>query len=145
MDREPFMPNRSHILLVDDEPVALKFVSKILSDKGLRFHGTRSPVEAKAYLVAHRVTTLITDLQMPDLDGLQLFRWGRERQPFLRGILFSAMLDYDTVLQVVEKGFDDCLPKPVDPEVLLEAVDRCEAAYQRWVTRIGSFRRPAGT
>lgn len=139
------MSNHCHILLVDDDPVALKFVAKVLADKGLRFHSTSSPIEAKAYLVAHRVTTLITDLQMPDLDGMQLFRWGRERQPFLRGILFSAMLDYDTVLQVVEKGFDDCLPKPVSPEVLSEAVDRCESAYQRWVTRINSFRRPTGT
>lgn len=79
------------------------------------------------------VTLVISDLLMPEMDGLEFFRQAksralgeeRERRPCPPFILCTAVTGKDFLQEAVHEGFADVLVKPVDRERLLSTVARC--------------------
>jgi CheY-like chemotaxis protein len=72
------------ILLVDDDVLVLEFTAELLSALGHRVTTARSGDEALAILAdGHAIDTLVTDVQMPGLNGFELARRARNLQPGL--------------------------------------------------------------
>ncbi len=134
------MGNSRHVLVVDDDRITCVVVAASLRQAGWTVQIAHTPGEALSACEEQRFTVMVTDLQFEAiLDGIALFKAIRERQPFLRGILLSAHIDFSTILRVVEAGFDDCLAKPVDQELSI-AVERSAVAFAHWTDRINTFR-----
>ena len=101
------------VLLVDDDPVTLQTWNSILRRRQIPCVATSDARQALLHFDRHPIRVLVTDLEMPHLDGIELFRELRSRSPLLRAILCSGYLDSDNLLSVAEAGFHHIMPKPI--------------------------------
>ncbi len=116
--------SKARILIVDDEPDVLGFMQQLLEQKGYDVDAATSGAEALAILAEKAPALLITDLRMPDLDGIELLTRIREQNRELPGIVLTAAGDIATAVRAMRAGFADYLTKPVDVGALLLSVER---------------------
>ena len=112
------MPLR--ILIVDDEAINLKLVSRLLEIEGYEIMSAQSGETALRLIEQKRPDLALLDVMMPDMDGYELCRRLRQN-PLTAGIpivMLTAMVDENDRLKGIEAGADDCLPKPFDVELL---------------------------
>ncbi len=83
---------KTNVLAVDNDPLLLELLVAYLEDMGYDVVATSSPVRGLAHINEANVDVLITDIQMPEIDGLELARRAREAQPSLPIIFVSGYL-----------------------------------------------------
>lgn len=129
------------VLVVDDDPVTLKLISKAIESSEMEWVAAASGEEALGLMQTESIAVLVTDLVMPGIDGIELFARARLQRPLLRGILTSAHLDYGTLLRIIEVGFDDCMIKPIgDLHELATSVRNSLSLQRLWRARIAELR-----
>ena len=109
------------ILAVDDDPLTLRILARQLKDAGHSVEVARNGREALAMTLKLRPQLIITDWNMPDLDGLEFCRALR-RSRFGRRIyvlLLTGNGDEERVVEGFDAGVDDYITKPFNPRVLL--------------------------
>jgi two-component system, NtrC family, response regulator HydG len=114
----------ARILIVDDEPDVLGFMQPLLEQKGYDVDTATSGTAALAIVAEKAPALLITDLRMPELDGIELLARMREQNRELPGIVLTAADDVATAVRAMRAGFADYLTKPVDVGALVLAVER---------------------
>src|SRR5689334_397270 len=88
----------TRILVVDDEPDVLGFIQQLLEKKGYDVDTATSGTEALAIVAEKAPALLITDLRMPELDGIELLARIREQDRELPGIVLTAAGDVATAV-----------------------------------------------
>jgi len=124
----------ARVMAVDDDPVILEFLSKLLGDWGFHTTGLSDPTQFWNILTQTQPDVLLLDLEMPDINGLVLCQM--VRQDPLYGdlpILFVTAQDgSDTVQQVFAAGADDFVRKPIlAPELVTRIMSRLERSRVR--------------
>lgn len=113
----------ARILVVDDDQTACNFCTRALSHVGYEVIGVTTVAEALAVLRAHPpVDLLLTDIQMPDMSGLELAQVARENDPAIAIVIMTGHTNMDTLHQSVRRGVADFLSKPFEIEELRLAV-----------------------
>lgn len=115
-------PGRPRVLLVDDEPQALRLFSAFLSASGMEVASAESADRALELLERHRFETIVTDLRMPGLDGFSLLRAVRERDVDLPVVVVTGCPGPETPEDALELGAIEFLVKPVAGELLARVV-----------------------
>ncbi len=111
------------ILVVDDEGSVLRLAGRLLEKVGYDPLLAGDPDEALEAVRRDRtIALLITDLSMPQMDGIELGRAAREIRPGLPLVLSSGLLDGETRLRADEAGFVELLPKPFGKKEFARAV-----------------------
>lgn len=115
------------VLLVDDERLLLVSLSRALQVKRPEWviETASDGVEAMRLLKSQHVDLLITDVQMPGMDGFALLMQVR-KDPYLAGlplILISAQDDRSSVRKGMSSGADDYLTKPFSADELIQTVE----------------------
>ena len=108
------------VLAVDDDPAVLRLISTIMSAAGHEVSMAMDGYEALDAILADCPDMLITDWDMPQMDGLELCsRIRRENLPhYLYIVLITAKSCVDDVVKGLDTGADDFLSKPIMPAVL---------------------------
>ncbi len=106
-------------LVVDDNAELAENVAEILCDLGDHAVGISDPKQALELLKAERFDALITDLQMPLMNGLELVRAAREFDARLPVLAMTAYAGDSLVTAAQQQGLLGVLPKPVPIEQLL--------------------------
>ena len=114
--------NRGDILLVDDDPDLLKLISLRLTSAGYRVRTADSGETALATIAVERPATVITDLRMPGIDGLQLFEAVHRQHPALPVIILTAHGTIPDAVNATQRGVFGYLTKPFDSQDLLQKV-----------------------
>ena len=114
--------NRGDILLVDDDPDLLKLISLRLTSAGYRVRSADSGETALATIAVERPATVITDLRMPGIDGLQLFEAIHRQHPALPVIILTAHGTIPDAVSATQRGVFGYLTKPFDSQDLLQKV-----------------------
>jgi two-component system response regulator GlrR len=114
--------NRGDILLVDDDPDLLKLISLRLTSAGYRVRTADSGETALATIAVERPATVITDLRMPGIDGLQLFEAIHRQHPALPVIILTAHGTIPDAVNATQRGVFGYLTKPFDSQDLLQKV-----------------------
>ncbi|MFO1328948.1 MAG: PAS domain-containing protein [Rubrivivax sp.] len=115
------------LLYVDDNPVNLALMEGLFEElPGWQLITSDRPLEVLPRLHAQPVDLLLVDLQMPDLDGYELFRRvrGDPTTQALPMIAVSADVSPETAQRCLRMGFAQFVPKPVDAQRLLDAAER---------------------
>ena len=129
--RPPHSGNaRPRVLCVDDEPVILQILRRLLEVQGFEPVTCGDPVAAIALFDDDSFDVVITDLHMPGMDGLSLMRALRERRPELPVMVVTGHGTVDTAIQALREGASGMLVKPFTGEELLGEVRRALAASQ---------------
>lgn len=120
------------ILILDDNPDTLRSLELVLQHGGFEATAALSGKEALALQNAAPADVLITDILMPDVDGMEIIDEFRSRWPQVRIIAISGggeMVKGDYLSVATQIGADVTLRKPVDPEKLLQLLaDLAKAA-----------------
>jgi Response regulator containing CheY-like receiver domain and AraC-type DNA-binding domain len=114
-------------VIVDDEPFIVDGLVNALNWEGYDFeiaYTATNPVNALEYIQTNSVHLLITDISMPELDGLQLIKQAKEINPLLSVIVLSAYDNFEYVRTALRHGAENYLLKPIDSDELSEAVSQ---------------------
>jgi EAL domain-containing protein (putative c-di-GMP-specific phosphodiesterase class I) len=112
------------VLVVDDDEALLEIYADLLREAGYEVETARNGREALQRLDSRHPDVLLTDIRMPDTDGIQLLRAIRERDLDLPVLLATGSPTIETAVQAVELGALQYLLKPVTEATLREAVGR---------------------
>lgn len=135
---------RPLVLCVDDEPVTLKLVERLLGRIGLDAEPVSGAAAALARFDERRPDLVITDIRMPGLDGLGLIHAIRERDVQVPIIVATGQATMDTAMRALREGATGMLIKPFTVDEfqgeVAAALDRAriatEALEYRFVTPI---------
>jgi len=112
------MQNKLKIIVVDDEIVNLLLLETILQDEGYENVSSFSDsMEALKYLQEHPVDALVTDFNMPDINGIGLLEEAKKQHPDLVSIMITANNDTEMMHKALAAGVTDFLLKPISPVV----------------------------
>jgi CheY-like chemotaxis protein/anti-sigma regulatory factor (Ser/Thr protein kinase) len=113
----------NHILVVDDSGIDSKLASRLLErGTGLFIEYASNGLEALEHLDARLPLAVVTDLQMPEMDGMQLVRKIHQKYPTVPVILMTAFGSEDIAVQALMEGAADYVPKSKLATELVEAV-----------------------
>src|SRR5947209_5372843 len=112
---------RGPILVVDDEADIVEFLTTVLRDEGYTTITARDGAEAMVTLRDSQPALMILDLMMPRMNGFEVLDNVRRETSIPRPaiLVLSAKSTHQDILQALEKGADDFIPKPFDLEDLL--------------------------
>ena len=112
------------ILLVDDQENIRILLNKILSSMGYGVLEAKDGEEAMKLVQIGPIDLVITDLKMPEMDGIELTRAIRRIEPDLPIIVYSAYRFIDTAPVALKAGANDYLAKPFLRTKIEQTVDR---------------------
>lgn len=116
--------NHKRILVVDDEENARVALSKILSREGYDVVSACNGTEALANLRSKDVDLIITDLNMPEMNGLTFLRELKSRHPASDVIMVTAYGEVESYLEAMSLGVFEYINKPVKYEELKTVIDK---------------------
>jgi serine/threonine-protein kinase len=132
----------ARILVTDDEPGLRRFVAEVLTADGHHVSECADGVQAVEWAGRERLDLLITDLKMPNLDGLALLRRLRGARLDTRVIVMTAHGSVDSAVEAMKLGAIDYLEKPLKSPAALRAI--VSRALGHHAAPAGRSARPAG-
>ncbi len=116
------MLRKENILLVDDDIDILELLQRHLQSMDYHTYKAVSVKEALYIMKDAFIDLLITDIQMPEVDGLQLLKFADEHYPEMPKLVVTGYPSVDGVLEVIKSGATDYLTKPFTKDELKQAV-----------------------
>ncbi len=113
------------LLYVEDEPYIRQNAVEFLSDQFLEIYEASDGKEALALYHQKNPDIIITDIEMPKMNGLELCRAIRNSDNNTPIIITTAFTDQDYLLQAIELNLVKYLKKPIQEELLNEALSLC--------------------
>jgi DNA-binding NtrC family response regulator len=113
------------ILVVEDNASMREMLASIVAEKGYEVDTAADVGSALALLRRNDYGMIVSDLQLPDMDGLSFLKKVRDMQlPF---IILTAYGSIEKAVEAIKEGAYDFIAKPVDPEYLLLMIDKALA------------------
>ncbi|MDX9754088.1 MAG: sigma-54 dependent transcriptional regulator [bacterium] len=123
--RNPYeMPTGLNVLIVDDEPDMITTLHDLLTGEGHRVDTANSGLEALSKMDQNTYELILTDLSMPQMDGVQLLREAKERQPETEVMIVTGYGTIHNAVEAMQLGALNYLIKPVEPQELLVSIQR---------------------
>jgi PAS domain S-box-containing protein len=116
----------TRILLIDDEPDILRVLSRSLATDGYTVACARSGTEGLAAFEAQRADIVVTDIKMPGMDGIEVLKHIKARDPDSEVVIITGHGDIDSAVEALQFGASDFINKPVRDEALSIALKRAE-------------------
>ena len=136
-DASPALPQADRVfLVVDDDPMVRRIVTRGLESlKPAEVLEREDGLAAQEVLGSRHVDVVITDVVMPNMDGLALMKWAQEHCPGPLWIVLSGVETFDTAVEALQLGAFDYLAKPPElPRVRVavrNALDQIELVRER--------------
>jgi CheY-like chemotaxis protein len=121
---KPEETHKRQILVVDDEPAVCGAIKMLLEHDGHTVQTADGGETALAMLEQGKFDLIVTDYRMKGMNGVELARLIKERQPHLPIVMATAFADEFTVLGKPPEGVDFVISKPFSQKILREAVAR---------------------
>jgi DNA-binding NtrC family response regulator len=106
------MAKSGRLLIVDDEEVALRNLEHIMQRAGYNVTTASSGAEALVQIEAHEFDLLLTDLRMENVDGMQLLKACRQRQPDAEVIMITGYATAESAVKAMKEGAFHYIAKP---------------------------------
>lgn len=120
--------HRGSVLVVDDERSVRDLVSLVLGRESYRVDTAADGERALARLAQGQLDLMITDLKMPEMDGLTLLKYARELYPEVDVMVLTGFGSVDSAVVAMRQGALDFVTKPFEPEELRKKVNQAFAA-----------------
>ncbi|HBQ21286.1 MAG: Fis family transcriptional regulator [Deltaproteobacteria bacterium GWA2_38_16] len=119
----------SKILIVDDEANIRKVLKALLEQEHYTVHEARDGIEALALLKKEEIHTIITDLRMPNLDGMGLLKSVSKSYPDIPVIIITAHESVDSAVSALKLGALDYISKPFDKLEMMDVVKKAITVF----------------
>ena len=121
------MPDPSHILVVDDSPTQLQQIQFLLEREGFVVQSAEDGVQAIAAIENNMPMLVVTDLQMPEMNGLELVASVKQTIPSLPVILTTSQGNEKIASQALKAGAASYVPKRELNETLIPVLQQVMA------------------
>ena len=118
------MPRRAEILLIDDEEALCTAAEKILAKEGYHVTSLNTATDGLARFESDGADLLITDLMLPDLEGIQVLKRAKEIRPTVEVIVITGHGTVEKAVEAMRLGAYDFIEKPLDRAALVRAVSK---------------------
>lgn len=112
------------ILVIDDDPFIRDLLAKVLINEGYKVDTAEDGVKATEKISSEFYDVLITDLRMPEMDGMQLMYKALELQPDIDIIIITAYASIENAVEAIKRGAFDYIEKPFRLEKIRLVVKR---------------------
>ena len=112
----------ARVLVIDDEPLMRKLLGRLLTASGYDVVVTEGGAEAIELLWQNAFDVVVSDVNMPGVDGIEVLRFVRQRDPDLPVILVTACASTDTAIGAVQHHATAYMTKPIDTKRFQEEV-----------------------
>lgn len=113
---------RGEVLVVDDDDLFLRVCSGVLRKAGLRVETANNPTNALERLQTHRFDAVVSDVCMPEIDGVSLVKALRSVDMSVPVVLMTGMPTLETAISAIDLGVHKLIPKPFDVDAFVLAV-----------------------
>lgn len=110
------------VLLIDDEPIVGQRLKGGLEKMGCQVEISKDPREALERIDEKTFDVVITDIMMPEINGIQVLEAAKKANPDTRVIIITGYATSDLAREAMEKGAYDMIAKPFKPADLREMV-----------------------
>jgi len=115
---------QNKILVIDNEPRMVDSLKALLSMEGYEVTGEENSSRAVELIEASDFDLIISDIRMPDIDGIEILKRAREKDPFMGVILITGYASLESARDAVDRGAYGYLTKPLEIDELKLAVER---------------------
>lgn len=123
-----------NILIVDDQPSVLKSIRDNVPWQAIdvnRVYTATSAREARIAMRSFDIAAVLLDIEMPEEDGLSLFRWMRAHFPQIEGIFLTSQSEFRYAQEAIHLGGLDYILQPFKVEDLVKSIDRVREILRR--------------
>ena len=107
------------ILIVEDDITFSLMLTTWLGKKGFEVKALSSVSDAKRQIESVPYDLILSDLRLPDGDGIDLLKWVKEKYASLPLVMMTSYAEIQTAVQAIKLGASDYIAKPLNPEELL--------------------------
>lgn len=126
---------KTKLLLVDDDPAMVRLLAKIIDrsfGSKMEMQSLTDATQAQAAIENGLIDILVTDLEMPGINGLRLLRCAKRRNALTQVLLLTGHSSLDSLTDALELGASDYLLKPFDQAELVVLLEQAEERVERW-------------
>lgn len=116
------MPKR--LLIVEDEETLRESLGRVLVQEGYEVDSVGSSEAALQIISEKSYELIITDIILPGINGIQLLKKCREKNPEMRVIIITAFASIETAVEAIRAGAFDYLVKPIVHREIKEVIRR---------------------
>lgn len=127
------------LLVVDDDPSILRLISRVLERRYAdRFSSVafEYPRDAVRWLEQHCCDLVFSDIEMPELDGLEVMRLAKRRNAWTQVVFITGNSTFHRLSEAVEGGAADYILKPIRTEELDAVLEQQYARFARWESAV---------
>lgn len=119
-----FAPSAPKVLVVDDEPIVVNSIRKILSRKGYAIEEAFTCRDALAQVFTREYDLVLLDLRLGDGNGMEVLQKIKEKRPQMRVVIVTGYASIETAVEAIRNGASDYMPKPFTPDELFTVTNR---------------------
>lgn len=126
---------KTRLLLVDDDPCMVRLLTKVIErsfDERIEMQSLTDAAQARDAIETGLIDLLITDLDMPEVNGLALLRSAKRRNALTQVLFVTGESSLDALTDALEWGATDYLLKPLDQMELIELLEQANRRVHRW-------------
>ena len=131
----------TRVLVIEDDPDGRRSLADALEDGGWQVVTAETGQEGIARFADQAFDVVVSDLVLPDIDGLEVLRRVKESHPDVDVIMVTGLSQIDTAVQAMKLGAFDYISKPFEPDELKLVVQR---ALERRQLLVGHKLLPDG-
>lgn len=134
------------ILIVEDDITYGMMLKTWLGKKGFQVSSTGSVARAQKHIETETVDLILSDLRLPDKDGIDLLKWIGQQGRTIPLIIMTGYADIQSAVQAIKLGACDYIAKPVNPDELLKKMNEAlnaPAASQKQSADTGDTGTPS--
>lgn len=122
------MQKKPNLLIVDDDPVTADMILQALQREGYGIRVVNSGAAAIDAGKHDRFALILTDLRMPDMDGMEVLNWFRREQPDSIVVLMTAFGSSSSAIDAIQQGAYDYISKPFKIDELRNVIRKALSA-----------------
>ena len=115
---------KGKILVVDDEDIVRTSCNRALTPEGYEVKMARNGLDGLRIASEESFDIVLTDLKMPDMDGIEVLRRIKEGWPEIEVIIITGYQTVNTAVKAIKLGAFDYIEKPFTPDALVDAVSK---------------------
>jgi len=114
-----------HVLVVDDEPIMRELLQAMIGNMQVSVDVAENGVEAQQRILSGLYQLVITDINMPEMDGITLLRWLHQRNPDIDIVVMTGYTLTEEMLKTIGDNAMAYFVKPLEPVKIQAAVKCC--------------------
>ena len=127
------MKKTTDLLIIDDDDAILIMLSQYISRMdNINVHKAQSFEEGKTLLVEKRPKIIITDIELPDGNGLEIVKLAKKLSHAKQVIVMTGGSNIERLLEALAYGAADFLEKPLDMDLLKTVISESIERFERW-------------